>query len=164
MPRAWIAALVGLVLVFGQGVWRRRAALVGLVGLLAGAEASAQRPASGTIRLRSADTSRAMEEFTRAAKARRGADTSWYNAGSVALAAGRMDVAREALVAAGGSLDPAVRFQALYNLGLAGLRQARGDTAKRDASEREAALRFREALLLSPGSAAGARGWAERAA
>ncbi len=154
VPRAWIAALGGLVLLFGQGLWRRRAALVGLVGLVAGTEASAQRPASGEVRLRSADTAQALAEFTRAAKARRAADTSWYNAGSVALAAGRLDVAREAFTAATTSLDPALRFQALYNLGLTNLRQARADTAKRDALEREAADRFREALLLAPASAA----------
>ena len=154
LPRAWIAALGGLVLLFGQGAWRRRAALVGLAGLFIGTPAAAQRPAAGSVRLRGADTTRALDEFTRAAKARRGADTSWYNAGSVALAAGRMDVAREALGAAGGSLDPAVRFQALYNLGLASLRQSRvADTTKRDALEREAADRFREALLLAPSSA-----------
>ncbi len=154
MPRAWIAALGALVVLLGQGVWWRRVALVGLAGLFIGTEAAAQRPAEGAVRLRGADTTRALDEFTRAAKSRRGADTSWYNAGSVALAAGRLDVAREALAAAGGSLDPAVRFQALYNLGLASLRQARADTAKRDALEREATDRFREALLLLPSSEA----------
>ncbi len=153
MPRAWIAALGGLLLLFGQGVWRRRAALVGLVGLVAATEASAQRPARGTVRLQGADTIRALDEFTRAAKARPGADTSWYNVGSVALAAGRLEVAREAFGVAAASLDPALRFQALYNLGLTSLRQARADTAKRDALEREAADRFREALLLAPASA-----------
>lgn len=153
-PRAWIAALGALVLLFGQGAWGRRAALVGVVGLLASSEATAQRPAGGTARLRGADTTRAVDEFRRAATSGSGADTSWYNAGSVALATGQLDVAREALGAAGRSLDPVVRFQSLYNLGLASLREARSDSAKRGPLEREAADRFREALLLSPASAA----------
>ncbi len=153
-PRAWMAALGALVLVFGQAAWRRRAALVGLAGLVSATEAFAQRPATGATRLRGADTTRAVEEFRRAAKSGSGADTSWYNAGSVALAAGKLDVAREALGAAGGSLDPVVRFQSLYNLGLTSLREARSDSGKREALEREAADRFREALLLAPASSA----------
>lgn len=155
VPRAWIFALGGFVLLLLQGAARRRAALVAIGGLLLLPDpAEAQRPAGGMTRLRARDTSSAIAEFARAARRGRGADTAWYNGGSIALRAGQFDVAREALGAASGSFDPTLRFQALYNLGLAALTESRRDTTRRDALRREAADRFRDALLLDPGSAA----------
>ncbi len=155
VPRAWIFALIAFGLLLGQAVVRRRAALVAIAGLvLLPGLANAQRPAGGLTRLRARDTASAIDAFSAAARAGRGADTAWYNGGSVALWAGQFEVAREALGAASGSFDPSLRFQALYNLGLAALLESRRDTTRREALRREAADRFRDALLLAPTSAA----------
>jgi len=72
-------------------------------------------------------------------------DTAWYNAGTAALAAGDADAARADLARAAASLDPDIRFRALYNLGLLGLVQARADTANRDAHLANAERAYREA-------------------
>jgi tetratricopeptide (TPR) repeat protein len=77
-------------------------------------------------------------------------DTAWYNAGTASLAAGDADAARASLSRAAASLDPDVRFRALYNLGLLALAQARLDTANRDAHLADAERAYREALLLKP--------------
>jgi tetratricopeptide (TPR) repeat protein len=77
-------------------------------------------------------------------------DTAWYNAGTAALAAGDADAARASLARAAASLDPDVRFRALYNLGLLALAQARADSGNRDAHLADAERAYREALLLRP--------------
>ncbi|MDP3910608.1 MAG: hypothetical protein Q8Q14_09445, partial [Gemmatimonadales bacterium] len=77
-------------------------------------------------------------------------DTAWYNAGTAALAAGNTEVARASLGRAAASLDPDVRFRALYNLGLLALRQARADSAQRGTHLADAERAYREALLLRP--------------
>jgi hypothetical protein len=61
-------------------------------------------------------------------------------------------VARGALVEAAKSLDPALRYRALYNLGLAGLLASAADTSRREELLDDAADRLRQALLLQPGS------------
>src|SRR5947208_2659167 len=48
------------------------------------------------------------------------------------------------------SLDPDLRFRALYNLGLLALRQADDDSAGRDSHLADAERAYREALLLRP--------------
>ncbi len=80
-------------------------------------------------------------------------DTAFYNAGTAALDAHRFEVAQGALTEAAKSLDPDLRYRALYNLGVAALLAAAADTAKRDEHLDEAAARLREALLLQPSSA-----------
>jgi tetratricopeptide (TPR) repeat protein len=80
-------------------------------------------------------------------------DTAFYNAGTAALEAGRFDVAHSALSEAAKSLDPELRYRALYNLGVADLLAAEQDTTKRDQLLGQAADRLREALLLQPSSA-----------
>jgi Ca-activated chloride channel family protein len=155
VPRAWWFAVAAFLLLLVQAAARRRAALVALAGLtLLGSPARAQRPAPGLARLKARDTARAIDAFRQAAEVGRGRDTSWYNSGTVAVAAGQLDLARPALGNAATSLDPGLRFQALYNLGLVAFQEARADTSRREALEREAAQRFREALTLEPGSAA----------
>jgi tetratricopeptide (TPR) repeat protein len=77
-------------------------------------------------------------------------DTAWYNAGTAALASGNDDVARASLSRAAASLDPDVRFRALYNLGLLALKQAAADSGNRDAHLADAERAYREALLLKP--------------
>jgi hypothetical protein len=61
-------------------------------------------------------------------------------------------VARGALTEAAKSLDPELRYRALYNLGVVGLLAAEVDTAKRSELLAQAADRLREALLLQPSS------------
>jgi tetratricopeptide (TPR) repeat protein len=80
-------------------------------------------------------------------------DTGFYNAGTAALKAGRFEVARGALSEAAKSLDPELRYRALYNLGTGALLAADQDTTKRDELLGQAAERLREALLLQPSSA-----------
>jgi hypothetical protein len=66
------------------------------------------------------------------------------------LAAGDLATARGALAHASASLDPEVRFRALYNEGLLALRAAQIDSVNRDAHLGEAERAYREALLLQP--------------
>jgi tetratricopeptide (TPR) repeat protein len=82
--------------------------------------------------------------------ARRKDDAAWYNAGTAALADSDAETAQASLAHAAASLDPDVRFRALYNLGLLALRQAEDDSAGRDAHLADAERAYREALLLRP--------------
>ena len=154
VPRAWIIALGVFTLLLLQAAVRQRAALIGFAGVcLLPAAADAQRPASGFTRLRAGDTTRAVRAFAEAAIGRvRGADTSAYNAGTVALRSGQFDVARQALEVAGNSVDPRLRFLALYNAGLLAWAEAGRDSLRREELRREATTRFRDALLLDPAS------------
>ncbi|MGE0441087.1 MAG: VWA domain-containing protein [Gemmatimonadales bacterium] len=155
VPRAWVFALGAFGIVLLQAAARRRGVLLALaVGLGASARAEAQRPASGLTALRARDSAAAIAAFSRAARFGWGADTSWFNGGTVALGTTEYDEARTLLGSAAESLDPAIRFRALYNLGLAALVQSRADSAKRAEFEDEAAQRFRDALLLDPASEA----------
>ncbi len=113
----------------------------------------AQRPTAGGRALAAGDPSRAAAEFLKEAGAGRAKDTAFYNAGTAALQAGRLEVARGALAEAAKSLDPDLRYRALYNLGLVGLLAARADTARADELLDDAADRLRQALLLQPTSA-----------
>jgi Ca-activated chloride channel family protein len=153
VPRAWIPALAALLLILGYTLARPGPALIGVGGiLLLAAPASAQRSTPGARAMAAGDPARAAGEFL---KETRGSarDTAFYNAGTAALEARRFDVARGALAEAAKSLDPDLRYRALYNLGLAGLLAAETDTAKRQETLGEAAERLREALLLQPSSA-----------
>src|SRR5690606_31901404 len=73
--------------------------------------------------------------------------------GTAALRAGRLDVARRALTEASRSLDPALRYRALYNLGLVDLMGARADSANRGKLLGSAIDNLQQALLLQPNSA-----------
>jgi len=107
IPRAWLFALAAGLLLTGHALTRRGAALAAVAALLLlPGWGRAQRPPNGDRRLLRGDSTRAIEAFTRDARAGRAPDTSWYDAGTVALAAGRLDAAREGLSAAQGSLDP----------------------------------------------------------
>jgi Ca-activated chloride channel homolog len=153
VPRSWIPALVAALLLLGYTLARPGPALVSLAGLLIVAGSlSAQRPSAGTRALAAGDPTKAAAEFL--AEARRGTarDTAFYNAGTAALEAGRLDVARGALTEAAKSLDPALRYRALYNLGLVGILAARADTTRQDELLDDAADHLRQALLLQPSS------------
>jgi Ca-activated chloride channel family protein len=153
VPRAWVPVLVALILLLGYTLARPGPALVGLGGiLLLSAPALAQEPSAGARAMAAGDPARAAMEFLKEAggSAR---DTAFYNAGTAALEAGRFDVAHSALSEAAKSLDPDLRYRALYNLGVADLLAAEQDTTKRDQLLGQAADRLREALLLQPSSA-----------
>jgi hypothetical protein len=154
VPRGWIPGLVAALLLLGYTLARPGPALVGLAGvtLLAG-RADAQRPTRGGQALAAGDPTRAAAEFLKEAGTGRAKDTAFYNAGTAALQAGRLEVARGALAQATKSLDPALRYRALYNLGLASLLAAAADTTRREELLDDATDQLRQALLLQPSSA-----------
>jgi Ca-activated chloride channel family protein len=154
VPRGWIPALVAALMLLFYTLARPGPALVALAGvLLTAGSLSAQRPAAGTRALAAGDPARAAAAFLEDARKPTARDTAFYNAGTAALEAGRLDVARGALTEAAKSLDPALRYRALYNLGLTSLLAARADTSRSDELLDEAADRLRQALLLQPSSA-----------
>lgn len=159
-PRAWVPLLLGVLVLVAQAASRRTAALIGLALVLAPAPARAQDSAalSPPVRRRSAaekawdagDRERARTGYLAELAERRRDDTAWYNAGTAALLAGDVENAQAALSRAAASLDPELRFRALYNLGLLGLRLAASDSGNRDAHLGDAERAYREALLLEP--------------
>jgi Ca-activated chloride channel family protein len=154
VPRAWIPGLVAALLLLGYTIARPGPALIGLGAvLLLAREAAAQRPTDGGRALAAGDPARAAAEFLKEAGRGRARDTAFYNAGTAALEAGRLDVARGALAEATKSLDPGLRYRALYNLGLVSLLAARADTSRQEQLLEDAADRLRQALLLEPSSA-----------
>ncbi len=153
VPRAWIPVLAAAVLLALYTIARPGPALVGLAGLLAAGGASAQRPAAGERALAEGDPAAAAVAFLADAGEGVARDTAFYNAGTAALEAGRLDVARGALAEAAKSLDPDLRYRALYNLGVVGLLAAEADTSRRQEFLEDAVDRLRQALLLEPSSA-----------
>ncbi len=152
VPRAWIPVLAGALLLLAYTLARPGPALVGLAGILLAGTARAQRPTEGERALAAGDPAKAAAEFLADAKRGTAADTAYYNAGTAALEAGRLDVARGALVEAAKSLDPELRYRALYNLGLVSLLAAGQDTSRTDEFLDDAKDRLRQALLLQPSS------------
>jgi Ca-activated chloride channel family protein len=153
VPRAWIPGLVAALLLLAYTIARPGPALIGLAGILLLARgAEAQRPTAGGRALAAGDPTRAAAEFLKEAGTGRAKDTAFYNAGTAALQAGRLDVARGALAEAAKSLDPGLRYRALYNMGLAALLGAQADTSRRDELLDDATDRLRQALLLQPSS------------
>jgi tetratricopeptide (TPR) repeat protein len=151
VPRAWIPALGAALLLVGYTLARPGPALIALAALLLGSPAQAQRPTPGTRAMAEGDPARAAAEFLKEAggPAR---DTAFYNAGTAALEARRYDVARGALEQAAKSLDPDLRYRALYNLGVLNLVAAEADSTKAQELLGEASDRLREALRLQPSS------------
>ncbi len=153
IPRAWIPVLAAALLLALYTVMRPGPALVALAGLLFPAGiASAQRPAAGERALAAGDPAGAAAAFLAEAGRGTARDTSFYNAGTAALDAGRLDVARAALGEAAKSLDPGLRYRALYNLGTAGLLAAEADSSREEELLEDAVERLRQALLLQPSS------------
>jgi Ca-activated chloride channel family protein len=154
VPRAWIPVLLAALLLILYTVARPGPALVALAGIVLGATpATAQRPTDGDRALAAGDPAGAAAAFLSEAGRGTARDTSFYNAGTAALEAGRLDVARGALAEAAKSLDPALRYRALYNLGLVGLLAAEADTTRQEEFLEDAVDRLRQALLLEPTSA-----------
>ena len=146
LPLGWIPALAAGLLLLLHAATRSTAALAAIAWLLlAPAPAVAQE---GGEERRSAEA----DGWLRVAARGVARDTAWYNAGTAALAAGRLDVALDALGQAAGSLDPALRYRALYNRGVAGIFAARGDSAGADSLLAAAVRDLRGALVLEPAS------------
>ncbi|HLZ44566.1 MAG TPA: VWA domain-containing protein [Gemmatimonadales bacterium] len=156
-PRAWIPLLLAGLVLAAQTLTRRTAALIGLLLCtfpLSGVRAQtppAQTPRSAAEKAWDQGNSRAAAAaYLAELRAHQDDDTAWYNTGTAALAAGDAALARTSLAHAASSLDPELRFNALYNLGLLALLQAKSDTASRDAHLADAERAYREALLLQP--------------
>src|SRR5207249_2233986 len=156
-PRAWLPLLLAVGLLVAQAASRRTAALVGLaIACLVALPARnvAQQPPLPRSLAEKAwdrhDLRRARVAYLAELVARRKEDAAWYNAGTAALADSDAETARASLAHAAASLDPDLRFRALYNLGLLALQQADDDTAGRDAHLADAERAYREALLLRP--------------
>ncbi len=154
IPRAWIPLLVAAVLLLLQTLTRRGASLLVLALAFGSAHAlHAQRPSEGARAMQEGRPADAASSFLDAASGTIARDTAFYNAGTAALRAGRLDVARRALTEASRSLDPALRYRALYNLGLVDLMGARADSANRGKLLGSAIDNLQQALLLQPNSA-----------
>ncbi len=153
VPRAWIPVLAAALLLALYTIARPGPALVGLGGLLLAGSAAAQRPAAGERALAEGDPAAAAAAFLADAGRGTARDTAFYNAGTAALEAGRLEVARGALAEAAKSVDPALRYRALCNLGLVGLLAADADSTRQEEYLEDAVDRLRQALLLEPSSA-----------
>jgi Ca-activated chloride channel family protein len=150
-PRGWIPLLLAAIVLTMQTFTRRTAALIGLLLCVAPAAAQAQRPRSAAEKAWDQGNTRgAAAAYLAELKAHQDDDTAWYNTGTAALAAGDPALARASLARAAASLDPDLRFRALYNLGLLALREARVDTTNRETLLADAERAYREALLLQP--------------
>jgi len=153
VPRAWIPLLAAALLLLAYTLSRRGTALVALAALaVIPRGAHAQRPTAGERAMARGEPTEAATAFLNEARTSSARDTAFYNAGTAALRAGRLDVAKGALAEAAKSLDPGLRYRALYNLGLVALLGARADSAHRGELLGEASDRLREALMLEPGS------------
>ena len=157
VPRAWVPLLLAVSILLLHTLSRRTAALVGLA-LMLGAPAAARaqgrgRPHPGDVAWDRGDFRKAAERYVDDVRAGVGGDTAWLNAGTAGLAIGDTALVNNALGRAAESLDPEIRFRALYNLGLEQLRLAARDSANRDRLLTEARRRYREALLIKPGDA-----------
>ena len=152
-PRAWIPLLLAGLVLAAQTFTRRTAALIGLLLCLLpqiGA-AQTQRPRSGAEKAWDrGDLRAAAAGYLAELKVHDDDDTAWYNTGTAALAAGDVALAKTSLAHASASLDPELRFRALYNLGLLGLLEAKSDSTNREAHLANAERAYREALLLKP--------------
>lgn len=154
VSRAWVPSLLAVALLLVQTLTRRTAALAALALLMvkpAGASAQGRENPGDRAWLRG-DFEAATELYGQQVRQGAGGDTAWLNLGTAALATGDTALARGALGQAAQSIEPEIRFRALYNLGLLSLRLARADSANSDAFFDEAQQHYREALLLRPRS------------
>ena len=162
-PRSWLPLMLAVMVLVAQAASRRTAALLGLVlACLLPSSGVAQQPLPLPEHPRSPaekawdrhDVRRAHAAYAAELNTHRKDDAAWYNAGTAAMADSDAETAQAALAHAAASLDPDLRFRALYNLGLLALRQASADSAGRDGHLGDAERAYREALLLRPTDAA----------
>jgi Ca-activated chloride channel family protein len=155
ISRAWVPILAAAILLLAHTLTRRSMALVGIaLALTWPAESLGQAPRNSADEAwRRGDFRDAAAEYLAQARAGVGGDTVWFNLGTAALAIGDTTTARIALERLAESLDPDLRFRALYNLGLLRLRLARASSAHATQHLAAAARAYREALLLEPNHA-----------
>ncbi len=152
VARAWIPLLVATMLLLLHTFTRRTLALASLALALHVSHGEAQGPRNpAMVAWERGDSARALRLSVQAALSGAGGDTAWFNAGSLALAISDTGMARDALTRAANAVDPAIRFRALYNLGLMYLETAVRDSANARTLLERAQLAYREALLLRPG-------------
>jgi Ca-activated chloride channel family protein len=152
ITRAWMPLLAAALLLLLHTMTRRTTALAGLAlcfGIAAPLEAQAPRNAADQAWLRG-EYDAALIRYLEQLRDGEGGDTVWFNAGTAALAYGDTSTARTALENAAQSIEPEVRFRALYNLGLLELLMARRDTSNLVQHLEESRRRYREALLIRP--------------
>lgn len=153
ISRAWMPLLAAVAMLLLHTLTRRSAALAGILLAVTVGSASAQAPRNrGDDAWRRGAFREAAEWYLRQALAGEGGDTVVLNLGTAAMAIGDTAAANRALGIAAASLDPEIRFRALYNLGLLTLRRALADSAGGRRADLEAAVGYyRQALLLRPG-------------
>jgi Ca-activated chloride channel family protein len=152
ISRAWIFLLAAVVVLLLQTYTRRTAALAGIAFLLLvpGTAVAQSRVSNADRAWRDSLYAEAADLYEAQVLSQQGGDTAWLNLGTAALAIGDTTRAGPALQRAAESLDPELRFRALFNLGFMSLRLAESDAANRQAHLDEARRRYREALLLRP--------------
>jgi Ca-activated chloride channel family protein len=155
LPRAWVPILGALAVLLIHAFTRRTAALAALfLAALVCGEAGAQGPVNrADDAWRAGRFAEAATRYLTQARRGEGGDTTWLNAGTALLAVAADAQVKDVLGRAARSLDPEVRFRALYNLGLLALRLADQAPAGRADHLAEARARYREALLLKPAHA-----------
>jgi tetratricopeptide (TPR) repeat protein len=152
LPKSWVPMLAALAALLVHTFTRRSAALVALAGLLVAPRLGAQVPSKGEAASAAGQPVEAAKAFLADAGAGVAADTAYYNAGTAALRAGQFDVARKALDKATHSIDPDLRYRALYNLGVTQLQAAARDSVHRATLLSEASQALQDALLIAPDS------------
>jgi Ca-activated chloride channel family protein len=153
ISRAWMPLLAAALVLLLHTLTRRSAALAGILLVCAAGTAAAQGPVNrGDDAWRRGAFREAAEWYLRQIQRGEGGDTAVLNFGTAAMALGDTAAADRALTRAAASLDPEIRFRALYNLGLLALRRGLADsTAGRRGDFIAAVEYYRQALLLRPG-------------
>jgi tetratricopeptide (TPR) repeat protein len=153
ISRAWVPILAAVISLLLHTITRRTAALAALfLSLTLGDGLAAQSPRNrGDEAWLEGRFDRAKALYQLQAHADQGGDTTWFNVGTAAMAAGDTALAKSALEFAARSIEPDIRFAALYNLGLFELRLAESDSIQLVAHLELARNYYREALLLRPG-------------
>ncbi len=154
VPRAWAPILLAFAVLLLTGWNRQTAALIGVAGwLLVPRVAEGQTgPADPADRAwRTDDIQQAFAIYVDRVGRGVGGDTALLNAGTAALVLEEVDVAQDLLERAARSLDPEVRFRAVFNRGWLALHQAREDAENAEQHLATARASYREALLLRPG-------------
>jgi Ca-activated chloride channel family protein len=151
ISRAWIPLLLGVLVLLVHTTTRRSMAMISLLLLVAAGTAQAQGPRNRAEEAwREGDYESAAAFYLEQVRSGEGGDTSVYNLGTAALETGDTAIARRALEQVAQSLEPELRFLALYNLGLLRLRLARADSGNASLHLETARAHYREALMLRP--------------
>ncbi len=155
ISRAWIPLLIAVAVLLVQTFTRPTAALAAIAFLLlAPAGANAQgRPNPADEAWRSGAYDIAADLYQQQVLAGKGGDTALLNLGTAALALGDTARAVPALAGAAQSLEPELRYRALFNLGLLSLQLAAADPPNEESHLADARRLYREALLLRPEAA-----------